>query len=164
MALTHNARLTSLLLALCFTTATIQGCKSTIANAPTEAERLTGYTRLHASARAGYALTALRILADTVEAVLDGAVVLGFDQVFRNWQAIQTGAQIDMVSRAILASRMVQEGVARDSGLITFRLHDSTQAIGFRDSTMTFVTYWAPQGSTKDWRIILDSIRPQVTK
>ena len=127
---------------------------------PADVERTDSYVLLAAATRTQNAGMLLSLLSDSVSTTWDSAAVLGIDNVAAQWRKIQIEGKIDLIARRMSNTRQVVPGRMRDSGQITFRLLDPTQSMGFRDTTMTFMTHWLYEREQRQWKIISDSITP----
>ncbi len=117
------------------------------------------YAQVIAGSRTNYAPMLVGVVDPEAVTVWDSTSAAGIDMIAKNWQAILVGAKVDQVTRTIRLATSIGDQIIRDSGSISFRLRDSTQKMGFRDTTMSFVTYWAFKPKEKGWRIEVDSVR-----
>jgi hypothetical protein len=154
----YGRRSAALVTAL-FITGVVGACANKPTTPPSKQVRTDLYAQVMAGARTNYVPMMVGVMAEDAVTVWDSTSAAGVDMIVKNWQSILVGAKVDQVTRTIRIATSIGDRVIRDSGTIAFRLRDSTQKLGFRDTTMAFITYWAFKPKDKGWRIEVDSVR-----
>jgi hypothetical protein len=123
--------------------------------------RTAEYARLGGGLQLGYSPILAELYADTASTTWDQLTATGLDDISQNWKRILTGARVEQVVRMIAGTTTeAATGIVRDSGRIVLRLKDSVRVGSFRDTTMSFVTYWGRERKSNRWVILTDSIHP----
>ena len=140
--------------------ATALACSSA-APPPTREARTDEYARLGGGLQLGSSAILVELYADTASTTWGEATATGLDDISQNWKRILTDARVEQVVRIIAGTTTAPEtGGVRDSGRIVLRLKDSVRVGSFRDTTMSFVTWWGREHKLNRWVILTDSIRP----
>lgn len=137
----------------------IGGCKTAVP-IPSREARHDSFANLTSSLRLRYGPGLAEIYADSVVTTWGDVTASGVDQVAENWWRILTGAQVEQASRTIASSTNLGAQMLRDSGSIVLRLKNTGGPLGFRDSTMHFITRWVRENRPSRWVIANDSIIP----